>query len=75
MLLKNLAFLPGLFFLDVVWVFSQRVSGNPAVANILTSKGKNCSAASKENDRFVRVGPNFEARTRPESYIYLWSPI
>jgi len=53
MLFNNLAFLPGLVFLDVVWLFSQKVSGNPAAANILTSKGKNCSTASELNNRFA----------------------
>ena len=40
-------------FLDVVWLFSQKVSGNPAAANILTPKGKNCSTASDVNDQFA----------------------
>jgi len=29
------------------------VSGNPAAANILIPKGKNCSTASEVNDRFA----------------------
>jgi len=40
----------------VVWVFSQKVSGNPAAANILTPKGKNCSVDSEVNDRFATSG-------------------
>jgi len=75
MLLNNLAFFARFVFLDVVWLFSQKVSGNPAAANILTSEGKSCSTASEVKDRFARVGPNFEARTRPESDIYFWNPI
>jgi len=47
-----LAFLPGFVFLDAVWLFSQKVSGNHAAANI-TPKGKICSTASKVNDRFA----------------------
>jgi len=53
MLFNNLAVLPGLAFLDVVCLFPQKVSGNPAAPNILTSKGKNCSTASEVNDRFA----------------------
>ena len=37
----------------MVWLLSQKVTGNPAAANILTSKGKNCSTASEVNDRFA----------------------
>jgi len=48
---NNLAFLPGLAFLDVVWLFSQKLYGNPAAANILTPKRKNCSRAFEVNDR------------------------
>ena len=33
--------------------FSQKVSGNPAAANILIPKGKNCSTASEVKDRFA----------------------
>jgi len=33
MLFNNLAFLPGWLFLDVAWLFSQKVSGNPAAAH------------------------------------------
>jgi len=40
-------------FLDMVWLFSQKVFGNPAAANILTPKGKNCSMASEVNDRLA----------------------
>ena len=82
MLLNNLAFFARFVFLDVVWLFSQKVSGNPAAANILTSEGKSCSTASEVKDRFARVGPNlklepgpsptfiFEARFKPESQFY-----
>jgi len=41
------------FFKTRFGFFSQRVSGNPAVANILIPKGKNCSMASEVNDRFA----------------------
>ena len=62
-------FCPVWLFLDVVWLFSQKVSGNPAAANILTPKGRNCSTASEVNDRFA---PNqndisVELQTRYES--------
>jgi len=40
-------------FLDVVWLFSQKVSGNPAAANIPTPKGKKFSTASEVYDRFT----------------------
>ena len=53
MLFNNLAFCPVWLFLDMIWLFSQKVSGNPAAANILTPKGKNCSTASEVNDRFA----------------------
>jgi len=36
----------------VVWLFSQKVSGNTAAANI-TPKSKNCSTASEVNDLFA----------------------
>jgi len=47
MLFNNLAFLPGLAFFTRGLTFSQKVYGNPATANILTSKSKNCSTASE----------------------------
>jgi len=64
--------LPGLAFFRRGLTVSQKVTGNPAAANILTPKGKNCSTVSDVNDRFARVvnGPNFEARFKPESQFY-----
>jgi len=43
MLFNNLFFSPGLTFFRHGLTFSQKVSGNPAAANILTPKGKNCT--------------------------------
>jgi len=51
--LKNWLFCPVWLFLDVVWFFSQKLSGNYVAASILTPKGKNCSTASEVNDRFA----------------------
>jgi len=40
MLFNNLAFLPGLAFLDVVRLFSQKVSGNLRLPTFLLPKAK-----------------------------------
>jgi len=53
MLFNNLAFSTVWLFLDVVWLFPQKVPGNPMAANILTPKSKNCSTASEVNGRFA----------------------
>jgi len=53
MLFNNLAFLPSLAVFKRGLTFSQKVSGNPAAANIFTPKGKNCSTVSEVNDRFA----------------------
>ena len=37
----------------MVWLFSQKVSGNPVVANILIPKDKNYFTASKVNGQFA----------------------
>ena len=45
--------MPGLASLDVVWLFSRKVSGNLAAVNILTTKGTYCSTAPEVNDQFA----------------------
>jgi len=72
MLFNNLAFFARFGFFQTWFDCFSKVSGNPAAANILTPKGKNCSTVSDVNDRFARVvnGPNFEARFKPESQFY-----
>jgi len=50
MLFNNLAFFARFGFFRHSLTFPQKVSGNPAAANILTPKGKNCSTLTSASN-------------------------